>query len=120
MAIVGEIVNNEVLRRKVLRNLAQRWNHVALIIEERKILSTLYFDQLVGYLMFCKEKLRDSFGKSDVKDFSSKLQITKNEHSKSITKRNQGQGSGQNQNHSIGNRGGCGLSGRGEYPMLPL
>jgi hypothetical protein len=41
MATLGEIVDKEVWIRKVLRSLTPRWNHVAIIIEERKYLSTL-------------------------------------------------------------------------------
>jgi hypothetical protein len=41
MATLGEIVDKEVRIRKVLRSLTPRWNHVAIIIEESKYLSTL-------------------------------------------------------------------------------
>ena len=96
MATLGEIVDKEVWIRKVLRSLTPRWNHVSIIIKESKDLSTLQFDHLVGSLMSHEERLIDSFGESGEKDFSSKLQITKNENANTSSKRNQIQGSGQN------------------------
>jgi hypothetical protein len=79
MATLGEIVDKEVVIKKVLRSITPRWNHVAIIIEESKDLSTLQFDHLVGSLMSHEERLIDSFGESGENFFSSKLQITKNE-----------------------------------------
>jgi hypothetical protein len=43
MATLWEIVDKEVLIKKVLRSLKPRWNHVAIIIEESNDLSTLQF-----------------------------------------------------------------------------
>jgi hypothetical protein len=102
MTTLGEIVDKEVLIKKVLRSLTPRWNHVPIIIEENKDLSTLQFDHLVGSLMYHEERLIDSFGESGEKDFSSKLQITKNEDANTSNKRNQSQGRGQNQNYPRG------------------
>jgi hypothetical protein len=44
MATLQEIVDKEVLIKKVLRSLTPRCNHVAIIIEESKNFSTLQFD----------------------------------------------------------------------------
>jgi hypothetical protein len=44
MATLREIVEKEVLIKKVLRSLTPRWTHVAIIIEESKDLSTLQSD----------------------------------------------------------------------------
>ena len=114
MATLGEIVDKEVLIKKVLRSLTPRWNHVAIIIRERKDFSTLQFDHLVGSLMSHEERLIDSFGESGEKAFSSKLQITKNEDANTSNKRNQSQGRGQNQNYPRG-RGGSRGRGRGRF-----
>ena len=114
MATLGEIVDKEVLIKKALRSLTPRWNHVSIIIEERKDLSTLQFDHLVGSLMSHEERLIDSFGESGEKAFSSKLQITKNEDANTSSKRNQSQGRGQNQNYPRG-RGGSRGRGRGRF-----
>jgi hypothetical protein len=102
MATLGEIVHKEDLIKKVLRSLTPRWNHVDIIIEERKDLSTLEFDHLVASLMSHEERLIDSFGESGKKYFSSKLQITKNEDANTRRKRNQSRGRGQNQNYPRG------------------
>ena len=92
MATLGEAVSNEVLIKKVLRSLTQRWNHVAIIMEESKDLTKLQFDELVGSLMSHEERLKETFEAVE-KAFSSKLQITKNEDaSSSNTKSHQGQG----------------------------
>jgi hypothetical protein len=93
-------VDKEVLIKKVLRSLTPRWNHIAIIIEESKDLSTLQFDLLVGSPMSHEERLIDSFRKSGEKSFSSKLQITKNEYANTSNKINQSQGRSQNQNYS--------------------
>jgi hypothetical protein len=114
MATLGEIVDKEVLIKKVLRSLTPRWNHVAIIIEESKDLSTLQFDHLVGSLMSHEERLIGSFGESGKKVFSSKLQITKNEDANTRSKRNQSQGRGQNQNYPRG-RGASRGRGRGRF-----
>jgi hypothetical protein len=69
--------------------------------------------------MYHEERLRDSFGESDEKFFSLKLQITKNQDAKNSTKRNQGQGRGQNQNYSRG-RGGSRGRGRGRFDKINI
>jgi hypothetical protein len=115
MATLGEIVDKEVLIKKVFRSLTPRWNHVAIIIEERKDLSTLQFDHLVGSLMSHEERLIDSFGESGEKAFSSKLQITKNEDTNTRSKRNQSEGRGQNPNYP---RGRGGSRGRGRADLI--
>ena len=71
MATLGEIRDKEVVIKKVLSSLTPRWNHVSIIIEENKDLSTLQFDHLVGFLMSHEEGLIDSFGESGEKDCSS-------------------------------------------------
>jgi hypothetical protein len=114
MATLGEIVDKEGLIKRVLRFLTPRRSHVAIIVEESKDLSTLQFDHLVGSLMSHKKRLIDSFGESSEKAFSSKLQITKNEHVNTTSKRNQSEGRGQNQNYSRG-RGGSRGRGRGIF-----
>jgi hypothetical protein len=55
--------------------------------------------------MSYEERLIESFGESGEKDFSSKLQITKNKYANNTNKRNQSQVRGQNQNYPRG-RGG--------------
>eukprot|EP00253_Pinus_taeda_P028318 PITA_28318 len=83
-------------------------------MEENKDLTKLQFDELVGSLMSHEERLKETFEAVE-KDFSSKLQITKNEDaSSSTTKSHQGQGEWQNQNYSRG-RGRGGSSGRGSF-----
>lgn len=77
MATLGEILNSEVLIKKLLWTLTPKWKHVAIIIEERKDLTTFQFDHLVGCLMSHEERLKDSFRESDVKASSSKLKIKK-------------------------------------------
>jgi hypothetical protein len=59
MTTLGEIVDKKVLIKKVLRSLTPRRNHVAIIIEERKDLSTLQFDHLFRSLMSHEEILID-------------------------------------------------------------
>jgi hypothetical protein len=52
MASLGEIVDKEVLIKNVLRSLTSRWNHVAIIIEESKDLSTLQFDRSPSWISY--------------------------------------------------------------------
>jgi hypothetical protein len=61
-----------------------------------------------------EERLIDSFGESGEKDFSSKLQITKNENANTSSKSNQSQGRGQNHNYPRG-RGGSRGRGRARF-----
>lgn len=44
METLGEEVKNEVIMKKVLRTLLPKWNHVAIIIKERKNIYTLNYD----------------------------------------------------------------------------
>ena len=60
MKTLGEEVPNVDIVKKVLRTLLPRWNHVAIIIEESKDLSTLTYDQLIGSLMSHEERLQYS------------------------------------------------------------
>jgi hypothetical protein len=55
MATLGDIMDKEVVIKKVFISLTPRWNHAAIIIEERKDLTTLQFDHLVGYLISHEE-----------------------------------------------------------------
>ena len=57
MKSLGEEIENEVVVKKVLRSLLPKWNSVAIIIEERKDLTTVSYDQLVGSLMSHEERL---------------------------------------------------------------
>eukprot|EP00253_Pinus_taeda_P021326 PITA_21326 len=83
-------------------------------MEERKDLTKLQFDELVGSLMSHEERLKETFEAIE-KAFSSKLQITKNEDaSSSSTKSHQGQGKWQSKNYSRG-RGRGGSSRRGSF-----
>eukprot|EP00253_Pinus_taeda_P015069 PITA_15069 len=83
-------------------------------MEERKDLTKLQFDELVGPLMSHEERLKETFEAIE-KAFSSKLQITKNEDaSSSSTKSHQGQGKWQSKNYSRG-RGRGGSSRRGSF-----
>jgi len=78
-------------------------------MEKNKDLTKLQFDELVGSLMSDEERLKETFEGVE-KDFSSRLQITKNEDASS----HQGQGKWQSQNYSRGiGRGGS--SGRGSF-----
>jgi hypothetical protein len=86
MATLGEIVNKEVLIKKVLRSLKPRWNHVSIISEEIKDLSTLQFDHLIGSIISHEERLIDYFGENGEKYFSSKLQIKRMKMSTLATK----------------------------------
>jgi len=61
-----------------------------------------------------EERLRDMFGESDEKPFSSKLQIAYKEHASS--KRKQGEGKEWNQNYSRENRG----RGRGRFDKINI
>ena len=59
MKTLGEIIENKVVVKKVLRSLLPKWNLVAIIIEERKNLATLTNDKLLGSLMSHEERLQD-------------------------------------------------------------
>lgn len=92
MKILGEAIENAVVVKKVLRSLLPKWNLVAIIIEERKNLATITFDQLVGSLM-SHERLQDpsslSIGGGDDKAFPLK------EGEANVSSQGRGQGRGQ-------------------------
>lgn len=70
-----EEISNEVIVKKVLRTLPPKWNHVAIIIEESKDLSTLSYDTLIGSLMSHEDRLKEPTPSSDYgeeKAFASK------------------------------------------------
>lgn len=73
MATLGQVMSKKVVIKKVLRSLILRWNNVVIIIEERKDLATLEYDQLVGSRMSCEERLTDSSIYVDEKAFSCKV-----------------------------------------------
>lgn len=64
---LGEEVKPEVVVKKVLRTLLRKWDHIAIIIEESKDLSTPSFDALIGSLTSHEERLQDpsTFGGED-------------------------------------------------------
>lgn len=53
----------------MLRRLTARWNHVAIIIEETKDLTTLTLDELAGSLKSHEERMRElgNFSRSNEK-----------------------------------------------------
>lgn len=67
METLGEEVKPKVVVKKVLRTLLRKWDHIAIIIEESKDLSTLSFDALIGSLTSHEEQLQDpsNFGSED-------------------------------------------------------
>lgn len=71
-----EMIENEVIVKRILRSLLSKWNHIAIIIKERKNLASFTYDQLGGSLMSHEERLQDSstssIGGVDDKDFASK------------------------------------------------
>lgn len=102
MDTLGEIMKSEVNYKnrfsikKVLGIFTQRWNQVDTMIDESNNLTTLESDHLVGSLMLHRERLRDLLGECDEKELSFNLQISKSDGTNSNTKRNHGQGKGQN------------------------
>lgn len=103
METLGEEVKPEVVVKKVLRTLLHKWDHIAIIIEESKDLSTLSFDALIGSLTSHEERFQDppTFRGED-KAFST-----------------QGRGQGRGQKHGRGGRsrgGGQSQGGRSQEP----
>ena len=50
MATLGEKIEKEVVIKKVLRTLIEKYDHATLIIEETKYLSIIEIDNLIGSL----------------------------------------------------------------------
>ena len=57
MATLREKTENEVVIKKVLRTLIEKFDHVALIIEEIKDLSSLEIDKFIGCLTSHEERM---------------------------------------------------------------
>lgn len=108
------MVKNEVVVKNVLITLLQKWNHVAIIIEERKDLFTLDYDQLIGLLMSHEERLQESTS-SNVGDVEEKAFASK--EAKAIASgygRGQDQGRDQSYSREKGRgRRGVSLKGKG-------
>lgn len=57
MTTLGEQVQKEVIIKKILRTLIEKFDHVALIFEETKDLSTMEIDNLISSLAPHEERM---------------------------------------------------------------
>lgn len=57
MTTLGEKIEKEVVVKKVLKTLKKKFDHVALIIEETKDISTMEIDNLIGFLTSHEERM---------------------------------------------------------------
>ena len=85
MGTLGEKVEKEVVIKKVLRTLTEKFDHVALIIEKTKDLSSLEIDNLIGSLTSHDERMTKR----------TKVGISNNNEQAFSIKENEGQGRGQ-------------------------
>jgi hypothetical protein len=111
MATLGEPMSQEHVIQKVLRSLTPRWNTIVIVMKESKNLATMEYGELVGSLISHEDIISDISTSINEKDFTSQLQISKNDGATSSNNNNKDLGRGQNQNYSR-RRGGA-QGGRG-------
>ncbi|KAL4364030.1 hypothetical protein GQ457_04G017220 [Hibiscus cannabinus] len=69
MKSYGEILSNEIVVSKVLRSLISKFDHVVVVIEETKDLSTYTFDELMSSLISHEARSNTSHKNSEEKAF---------------------------------------------------
>jgi hypothetical protein len=111
MISLSELISQQHVIHIVLRSLTLIWNTIAIIMEERKYLATLEYDELVGSLILHENRIRDTSTNINDKAFVTQLQISKNDSASSSNKNNKGSRRGQNQNYPRGTRGRRGSQG---------
>ena len=95
MATLGEKTKKEVVIKKVLRTLIEKFDHATLIIKETKDLSTMEIDNLISSLTSHEERMSKR----------TKVEASNNDEQAFSIKENEGQGRGQ----------GRGARGRGRF-----